>query len=158
MIQPDKIIVAVLKMSREMQAVALWMFVKSKKKWKPNNPKNRIIISCYNNNRRHYVLLLAIYLLSLYSTHTEVNMGMKEFLNSSEHWYWLTSKHFLSETPCIIFRIEGLKDDRKNKRNFIVWGVCLFIKILVIPHLSYICWQEFIEYKIVTALQSIFIW
>ena len=31
------------------------------------------------------MLLLAIHLLSLYSTHTEVNMGMKEFLDSSEH-------------------------------------------------------------------------
>lgn len=63
----------------------------------------------------------------------------EEFLGSSEHWHWLTSETFLSETPCIIFSIEGLKDSRKEKWNFIVWGVCLFIKILVTPNLSCIC-------------------
>ena len=59
---------------------------KKQKEMKTKQPqKQNNNICCYNNNRRYYMLLLAIHLLSLYSTHTEVNMGMKEFLDSSEH-------------------------------------------------------------------------
>ena len=64
------------------------MFVKSKKKLKPNNHKNRIIISVViiKTEGPPFYCLPSISLAFI--LHTEVNMGMKEeFLDSSEHSY-----------------------------------------------------------------------
>ena len=134
---------ATSEMSRGIQHVSLWMFIKpNQNKTKQKNPHTKTT-TITTKDTRSYCFPSIFLPFILYTQGLTWEWKRKELLASLEHWYWVMSDPFPLETPYKTFSVERLKDSRKkktNKQDFTVQGVCLFIKISFTPNLPGFYW------------------